>query len=160
MWASSISSRRPYCSHLRSGPFDRHAARTPTDLRLSSVPWATAALETYSTAVESTLPYAVSFQVTSSLEASLSSPLISRNFIKFNFLYIKKRFPNHGSSCKSIEWKQKQQLDKFRVGKKLEGKGKKFQYGWQSECWFWYDIDWAHKLIVNETEVLRTSPEA
>ena len=46
------------------------------------------------------------------------------------------------------------------MGKKLEGKGKKFQYGWLSECWFWYDIDWAHILIANETEVLRTLPGA
>ena len=41
---------------------------------------------------------------------------------------------------------------------KNRGKNKRFQYGWLSECWFWYDIDWAHKLIANETEVLRTSP--
>ena len=36
---------------------------------------------------------------------------------------------------------------------------KKLQYGWVSECWLWYDIGWTLKVIVNETQVLRTSPD-
>ena len=45
------------------------------------------------------------------------------------------------------------------VWAKMKGKGKKLQYGWVSECWLWYDIGWALKVIVNETQVLRTSPD-
>ena len=43
----------------------------------------------------------------------------------FHFLLsLKKQFWLH--CCKSVQWKQKQQWDKFRVGKKLERKAKSF----------------------------------
>ena len=47
----------------------------------------------------------------------------------------------------------------FVLGQKIRGKSKKLQYGWVSECWLWYDIGWALKVIANETQVLRTSPD-
>ena len=55
--------------------------------------------------------------------------------------------------------KVKATMRQISFGQKIKGKGKKLQYGWVSECWLWYDIGWALKVIANETQVLRTSPD-
>ena len=55
--------------------------------------------------------------------------------------------------------KVKATMRQISFGQKIRGKGKKLQYGWVSECWLWYDIGWALKVIANETQVLRTSPD-
>ena len=55
--------------------------------------------------------------------------------------------------------KVKATMRQISFGQKNRGKGKKLQYGWVSECWLWYDIGWALKVIANETQVLRTSPD-
>ena len=55
----------------------------------------------------------------------VSSFVLWKKCFAFHFLLsLKKRFWLY--CCKSVEWKQKQQWDKFRVGKKLEGKAKSF----------------------------------
>ena len=55
--------------------------------------------------------------------------------------------------------KVKATMRQISFGQKIKGKGKNLQYGWVSECWLWYDIGWALKVIANETQVLRTSPD-
>ena len=55
--------------------------------------------------------------------------------------------------------KVKATMRQISFGQKIRRKGKKLQYGWVSECWLWYDIGWALKVIANETQVLRTSPD-
>ena len=55
--------------------------------------------------------------------------------------------------------KVKATMRQISLGNKIWGKGKKLQYGWVSECWLWYDIGWALKVIANETQVPRTSPD-
>ena len=55
--------------------------------------------------------------------------------------------------------KVKATMRQISFGQKIRVKGKKLQYGWVSEFWLWYDIGWALKVIANETEVLRTSPD-
>ena len=47
--------------------------------------------------------------------------------------------------------KVKATMRQISFGQKIKGKGKKLQYGWVSECWLWYDIGWALKVIANET---------
>ena len=47
--------------------------------------------------------------------------------------------------------KVKATMRQISFGQKNKGKGKKLQYGWVSECWLWYDIGWALKVIANET---------
>ena len=55
--------------------------------------------------------------------------------------------------------KVKATMRQISFGQKIRGKGKKLQYGCVSECWLWYDSGWPLKVIVNETRVLRTSPD-
>ena len=55
--------------------------------------------------------------------------------------------------------KVKATMRQISFGQKIKGKGKKLQNGWVSECWLWYDIGWALKVIANDTKVLRTSPD-
>ena len=55
--------------------------------------------------------------------------------------------------------KVKATMRQISFGQKNKGKCKKLQHGWVSECWLWYDTGWALKVIVNDTKVLRTSPD-
>ena len=56
--------------------------------------------------------------------------------------------------------KVKATMRQISFGQKIRRKGKKLQYGWVSECWLWYDIGGALKVIANETQVLRTAPDS
>ena len=55
--------------------------------------------------------------------------------------------------------KVKATMRQISFGQKVKGKGKKLQYGWVSEGWLWYDFGCALKVIANDTQVLRTSPD-
>ena len=55
--------------------------------------------------------------------------------------------------------KVKATMRQISLGEKNRGRGKNLQYGWVSECWLGYDICSALKVIANETQVLRTSPD-
>ena len=70
----------------------------------------------------------------------VSSFFLWKKCFAFHFLLsLKKHFWLY--CCKSVEWKQKQQWDKFRVGKKLERKAKSFNMA------DWVSVDFDMTLI-------------